>query len=106
MLKVANSLFFQIDLLTDISITLVKEKENRISRETQISMKSSSAKDETKLLAPKREYDDEAMAYYWYAKNTKGMTLLSFLAYYQVIEFYFPKYSALKAKNHIKGITT
>lgn len=49
-------------------------------------MKTSSAKEESKLMALKSEYDAEAMEFYWYAKSADNMPLLQFLAYYQVIE--------------------
>lgn len=40
------------------------------------------------------EYDREPMSLYWYARTAEeGMPLLAFLAYYQVLEFYFPQYS-------------
>jgi hypothetical protein len=106
LIKVANSLFFQIDLLTDMSLTLVPEKENCYSRKIRASMNKSSAKSKTELMAPKFEYDDEAMSFYWYAKNADGMPLLQFLAYYQVIEYYFPAYIEPKAKSQIEKIIT
>ena len=37
-------------------------------------------------MALKSEYDAEAMEFYWYAKSADNMSLLQFLAYYQVIE--------------------
>ncbi|MGA9188926.1 MAG: hypothetical protein WB014_10320 [Methanosarcina sp.] len=86
MIKVANSLFFQIDLLTDIPLTLVTESENLYPRKIKALMKTSSAKEESKLMALKSEYDAEAMEFYWYAKSADNMPLLQFLAYYQVIE--------------------
>lgn len=34
------------------------------------------------------------MSLYWYARLAEdGMPLLAFLAYYQILEFYFPQYS-------------
>ena len=44
MIKVVNSLFFQIDLSTDIPLTLVTESENLYPRKIKALMKTSSAK--------------------------------------------------------------
>jgi hypothetical protein len=106
MLKIANSLFFQIDQLTAIPITLVTDRESRIWRKAGLSIKEHLERPNAKLEAPKYEYDNEAMSLYWYAKSAENMPLLQFLAYYQVIEFYFPVYTELKAKKQIKDITT
>lgn len=39
-------------------------------------------------------YDREPLSLYWYARSAEEeMPLLSFLAFYQVLEFYFPAYS-------------
>ncbi len=43
------------------------------------------------------EYDMEPMSLYWYARSATDLPLLAFLAYYQVIEFYFPIHSRRKA---------
>jgi hypothetical protein len=114
MIKITNSLFFQIDLLTGHSITLVTEQvdpsiRNLISSNKTIAIDKTKltapiTKDKTKLTAPKREYDNEAMAFYWYAKSANSMPLFQFLAYYQVIEFYFPVYSEIKAKQQLRNL--
>ncbi len=49
------------------------------------------------------EYDRGAMSLYWYARSAEeGMPLLGFLAYYQVLEFYFPRYSRRGAMQAVR----
>ncbi len=56
------------------------------------------------LKFPEMEYDDVPASLYWYARSAVGMPLLQYLAYYQVIEFYYPTYSQAEAKKRIKNI--
>lgn len=42
------------------------------------------------------------MSLYWYARSSVDLPLLSFLAYYQVIEFYFPVYSRSRAVDALR----
>lgn len=53
---------------------------------------------------PKTEFDDAPLSLYWYARGAFGMPLLQFLAFYQVIEFYFPIYSKAEAQRKLKAI--
>jgi hypothetical protein len=41
---------------------------------------------------PVNEYASEPMSLYWYARSAGSMPLLEYLAYYQVLEYYFPQY--------------
>ena len=56
------------------------------------------------LQYPKTEYDNAPLSLYWYARSAAGMPLLQFLAYYQVLEFYFPIYSQSEAQRKLKSI--
>ncbi len=42
---------------------------------------------------PRLRYGQEPLSLYNYARTAVGMPLLQFLAYYQVLEYYFPRYS-------------
>jgi hypothetical protein len=95
--KSANSLFFQIDLLSDITLGLVRERSRSLSRPR----KEPEASD---LQYPRTEFDDVPITLYWYARSATGMPLLQFLAFYQVIEFYFPAYSRAEAHRKLKAI--
>ena len=41
---------------------------------------------------PRLRYPLEALSLYWYGRSASGMPLLQFLAYYQVLEYFFPMY--------------
>lgn len=49
------------------------------------------------------EYDREPMLLYWYARSATDLPLLAFLAYYQVLEFYFPVHSRAKALSALRA---
>jgi hypothetical protein len=99
--RIGNSLMFQIDISYDLGLTLERDRlwgyvapvwERREGKEP-------------KSLPPIRyQYDRQAMSLYWYAKAAAAMPLLQFLAYYQIIEFYFPKYAQSKALSTIRNV--
>jgi hypothetical protein len=93
----ANSIFFQLDLTREIPLLLAR---TRFQKQTI----SSWYPESIELEYPKCKYDEESISLYWYAKSANRMPLLQYLAYYQIIEFYFPLYSQIKAKNTIQNI--
>ena len=98
--KTADSIFFQIDLLSGPVVTLDRERmPPGGSRRSQI---KSSIKES--LQYPKTEYDEAPISLYWYGRSAFGMPLLQFLAFYQVIEFYFTTYSKAEAQRKLKVI--
>ena len=98
--KISNSLFFQIDLLTDISLSLESARRRNRPRGARSKAQSIVAG----LQYPRTEYDEAPASLYWYAKSAIGMPLLQFLAFYQVIEFYFPTYYQAEANRKIRAI--
>jgi len=99
LLKIGNSVLFQIDLATNIPIHLTLDRD--ILRELALRKTN---KTTPKLKPPKFEYDHEAMSLYWYARTARNMPLLQFLAFYQILEFYFPQYSYREAQQKIKNL--
>lgn len=97
--KLSNSIFFQIDVATGFVLSLVKDK--RPFRATRWPNQTS---DVSELQFPRTEYDEAPISLYWYARSASGMLLLQFLAYYQVIEFYFLSYSQEDARQKIQTI--
>lgn len=94
----ANAVLFQIDLSTEIPLAL---KRTQSQEQTILSHYPQNS---VEIEYPRSKYDKEAISLYWYARSASGMPLLQYLAYYQIIEFYFPIYSQLKAKNIIQNI--
>ncbi|WP_460660871.1 hypothetical protein [Kribbella swartbergensis] len=39
---------------------------------------------------PQNRYSADSLSLYWYARSARGLPLLEYLAYYQVLEYYFP----------------
>jgi hypothetical protein len=53
---------------------------------------------------PRNAYDREAVELYMYGREAQGTPLLEFLAYYQAIEFYFPRYSEQALRGEIGNV--
>ena len=96
--KVANSLFFQLDLSTNVPMALIRER--RLLRTSAFRRPDPVEP----IHFPRYEYDQRACQLYWYARSATGMPLLQFLAYYQCLEFYFPIYSQLEAQRRVRGV--
>ncbi|APH39487.1 hypothetical protein [Methanohalophilus halophilus] len=101
--KLANSLFFQIDLLVDVPLNLVPQRENMIEKRKRRMRQHSRVKNDAKINKLKYKYDDEPISSYWNAKANSNMPLFQFLAFYQVVEFYFPIYSKIEVHKKIKN---
>jgi hypothetical protein len=96
--KTAGSFFFQIDMLSDVAMTLERERRpppRRVRKKVNL---------QTELQYPSTEFDEAPLSLYWYGRSASGLPLLQFLAFYQVIEFYFPAYSKAEAQRKLKAI--
>lgn len=96
--KICSAICFQIDCKIDQPLMLGFEKKARTLR------KRPSSLEDIELSAIKYTYDNEALSLYWYAQSAFGMPLLKYLALYQVVEFYYPVYSAMAAQNKIRNL--
>jgi hypothetical protein len=54
------------------------------------------------LVFPRYQYEPMPMSLYWYARIAAGMPLLQYLAYYQIIEFYFPIFAEKAAHETLR----
>lgn len=97
--KMANSLFFQMENTIGYSLML-----EPYYQEPLIYPGSFLSKKKNAVTFPKYEYDRDPLNLYWYAKSATGMPLLQFLAYYQVLEFYFPTYSRKETGRAVANI--
>ena len=97
--RIANAVFFQIDVRYRVAIALIRNRfVNRRPRAV------SRVETTGELQFPKSEYDAEPMSLYWYGRSAIGMPLLQYLAFYQVLEFYFPIYAQHDAHRRVKNI--
>ncbi|MFC4690933.1 hypothetical protein ACFO5T_10880 [Dokdonia genika] len=102
--KIANSIFFQIDLAFEIPISLQTQRESWIERTQKRRRKQLFVDESATISEPKYEYDSEPISLYWYAKESGQMPIFQYLAFYQTTEFYFPIYSSFEAKQKIQGL--
>lgn len=42
---------------------------------------------------PRNSYEDQPKSLYWYGVGAEGLPLVQFLAFYQILEFYFPRFN-------------
>lgn len=94
----ANSVFFQIDLTRQMPLAL------KLTQYQEQTILSQSSQTPVEIEYPKCKYDEETLSLYWYARSAYSMPLLQYLAFYQIIEFYFPLYSQIKTKNTIQNV--
>lgn len=97
--NISNSVFFQIDLAVNIPLHLTIDRELF----KDIRMRRRAIQENVDFKPPKYQYDQEPLSLYWYARTARNMPLLQFLAFYQVLEFYFPHYSYMEAQQRIKN---
>ncbi|MCH7745675.1 MAG: hypothetical protein IIC84_06345 [Chloroflexi bacterium] len=90
--EIGASFLFQIDTTTDVSLYFPRAGENRIRRRRAIRNR-----EVVELQFPGWTYDKHPLLLYWYAKSANDMPLQQFLAFYQVLEFYFPTYALTEA---------
>lgn len=96
--RISNSLFFQIDTSLGVALNLSRAH----SRYQLACQQINGSLDDLEF--PTQEYDDAPMSLYWYGRGARGMPLLQFLAFYQVIEFYYPTYFQAEARRKIRRV--
>lgn len=97
---ISNSLFFQLDTERGVALALRK----MLRRRRPLRRRGFNADEPTSIQFPAFEYDKAPISLYWYAKSARGMPLLQFLAYYQVVEYYFPNFAKLEAVRSARKI--
>lgn len=101
--KVSNSIFFQLDVLQEFTVTLAPRRISRIERNIRRRMLHRPS-DEAINIGLNYEYDKTPLSLYWFAQNNKESPIFAFFAFYQVLEYYYPIYSTLEAKNRIRNL--
>lgn len=103
--RVTNSLFFELRRKKPVvSLFVPRHYEVEIAGlSTELMGARSKKRKEFVLGFPKFEYDKQPIEMYWHAVSAYKMPLLQYLAYYQVLEHYFSKYSMLGAKREISN---
>lgn len=102
--KISNSLFFQLDVIYGITINLTPRRISRTERNLRRKRTFSKQNIEKRDIKLNYEYDKIPMSLYWFAQNNIESSIFAFFAFYQVLEYYFPIYSTLEAKNRIRSL--
>lgn len=97
--RVSQSLFFQIDSQIGMPFGLGRSRSAVGAPSAFQRLRSKGS-----LTFPETEYDREPMTLYFYGRAASGLPLLQFLAFYQVLEFFFPIYSEADAKRRLQQI--
>src|SRR5690606_16040268 len=95
--RLGNAVLFQLDLKTNVPMFLSRPA-------PAVTRPAAGRREITPLRPPEFEYDAEPMALYWYGRTAFQMPLLQFLAFYQVVEYYFPSFSEVKVRENIQRI--
>jgi hypothetical protein len=86
--SVGSSILFEFDLLYGVPLTMRRARFTGVRRSRPRIVRS-----EELPTLPSLRYGREPLSLYNYARSATGMPLLQFLAYYQVLEYHFPRYS-------------
>ncbi len=97
--RVADSFCFQLDLALNQALMIERELIPEEHVPTTKRLEGTPASSTIKF-----QYDHESMSLYWYAKTAAAMPLFQFLAYYQILEFYFPVYSKMETHNTLRNL--
>ncbi|MFC8822571.1 hypothetical protein [Streptomyces rochei] len=88
--RVSDALFFEIDLRFDVPLKLAAARDRVKRQRRRFASRSDAAG--AGVRAPRAAYSEKPLSLYWYGRASTGIPLLEFLAYYQVLEYYFPSY--------------
>lgn len=88
---VTNSFFVDLDIGHGITANLVKAYDPEVAAQDGYEADPPS---DVAPRFPNASLDQDAAALYLYARSVNQMPLLEYLAYYQVIEFYVPRYTS------------
>ncbi len=90
------SICFEFDCQTNIPLMLAVERSFPVSGSVRNAQNFNIQK-------VTQKYDSDALSLYWYGQSAVGMPLLQYLAFYQVVEFYYPIYSELAAQKKVSN---
>ncbi|MEU8059266.1 hypothetical protein [Microbispora bryophytorum] len=98
--RVANAVLFELDVNFGIAMQLLPSWYVSFSENQKRRRPPTQAANRVRL--PQSQYEDKPLKLYWHASSAYGMPLLQFLAYYQVLEYYFPRYSKREALDRLR----
>ncbi len=94
----SDSLMMQIDAI--LGSTFFLQRSRKLSNKIPVNRSIA----QHGITYPEVRYNETAASLYWYAKSAREMPLLRFLAFYQSVEYYFPRYSTIEARKRVSSI--
>jgi hypothetical protein len=99
MLSIGNSVLFQIEQKTEVCIHPAFQFGGGVKTDRRPDIV-----DEVNIDPPKYEYGNEPMALFWFARGVWNAPTIQYLAYYQIIEYYYPRYTTADAQRAIQNV--
>ncbi|MER6828247.1 hypothetical protein ABT352_19860 [Streptosporangium sp. NPDC000563] len=96
--RISSSIFFELDVRYGIALNIRKSTS---SKRIYGRRRRSYPAGETQRV-PENQYLQRPLSLYWYGRSARGMPLLEFLAFYQVLEYHFPTYSHREALERVR----
>jgi hypothetical protein len=95
----ANALLLQIDTRWGILMRLARCRDDVTRRGEWPSAVCTS-----ELLFPTHQYDCNGVSLFWYAREAGRQPLLQYVAYYNVLEYFFPLYTQRAATSEVQRV--
>lgn len=102
--KISDSLFFQIDTLYNLTITLEPRRLSMVERRKKHILRHNTTDIELQNLYLNYEYDKVPMSLYWFSQSSNTSPIFRYFALYQVLEYYFPIYASMNVKSKIQNL--
>lgn len=102
--KISNTLFYQIDLLYNLTLILSPRSISRDERIRRQFRRVDRQDFELRKISLEYEYDKIPLSLYWFAQSSTSSPIFMYFALYQVLEYYFPIYATMNVKNKIQNL--
>jgi hypothetical protein len=100
--RISGAAFFEMDLQYGMGATLApsyaSERERTLARVRRRQERAQEAP-----RTPRNQYPEKPLSLYWYGRSSSGLPLLQYLAYYQVLEYFFPSFSRRETLERLRN---
>ncbi|MEU1483948.1 hypothetical protein [Streptomyces sp. NPDC005752] len=87
--RVSGAVFFELDLQYGVATSILPSVASEVARSRS---RVQQEKAQQAPRNPTNQYPEKPLSLYWYGRSS-GIPLLEYLAYYQVLEYFFPSFS-------------
>ncbi|MFF0062654.1 hypothetical protein ACFYRC_14035 [Streptomyces sp. NPDC005279] len=88
--RISGAVFFELDLQYGVAPRLAP---SWTSERARMGSRLQQEKAQEAPRNPQNQYPEKPLSLYWYGRSSAGIPLLEYLAYYQVLEYFFPSFS-------------